>query len=582
MTSITGWSRLEPRPSTNDIRDSLAAEIRDPLWMLTRQWQLGEFQGEDAASPASVALKTRTAIDGTWGPRNERPSRPLLCADGDGPVLPAAPLERVVMEEFADGEDVSLAAELGQLFEALLVERLGADAAGEVLPWVRRKYPLGSPSQGRELDESSRRFIEFCVGRGTDGVQLARAGMAGTFGARLHPLSAALDEVMGLFLDEVLSLHGNLAGGNPDAWVPECLRYDASLALGEDASASETRLRLHPGGQGELDWYDFDVVEGGDRVPDPEPTTRTMLPAHVRFRGMPNARWWDFESSRSDFGDVRVDRRDLGRLAVMDFMIVHGNDWFMVPMDMHVGTVCEVASLTVHDVFGGVTRIPPVHEVVPEWSMFSTSRIDPDRPERPVAPFFHLPASASMSLQTGPVLEEVRFLRDEMANMAWALEHTAQNAIGEPVPFRERTDEITRRTVVPVPAAREEGAPAYTYRLQTEVPRYWYPLVPWPFGDPARGQIELRLGTMEGSDGALQAPDGRLLRDLVPTSGGMSSGALRLKEEEVPRVGVAVRRRVQVSRWLDGSVHVWTSRIRETGTGEGSSGLRYDLLDARR
>jgi len=35
----------------------IKASIYDPLWMLTRQWQLGEFEGEDSGSPVYVDLK---------------------------------------------------------------------------------------------------------------------------------------------------------------------------------------------------------------------------------------------------------------------------------------------------------------------------------------------------------------------------------------------------------------------------------------------------------------------------------------------------------------------------------------------
>ena len=33
--------------------------MHDPLWMLTRQWQLGEFEGEDSGSPIYVKLDYR-------------------------------------------------------------------------------------------------------------------------------------------------------------------------------------------------------------------------------------------------------------------------------------------------------------------------------------------------------------------------------------------------------------------------------------------------------------------------------------------------------------------------------------------
>ena len=44
--AIVTWNRLEGRPRKNDFSQSIRAEIRDPLWMLARQWQLGEFQHE--------------------------------------------------------------------------------------------------------------------------------------------------------------------------------------------------------------------------------------------------------------------------------------------------------------------------------------------------------------------------------------------------------------------------------------------------------------------------------------------------------------------------------------------------------
>src|SRR5260370_42630305 len=47
---VVAFNRLEARPRTLDFTRSLRAGVRDPLWMLTRQWQFGEFQGEDAAS----------------------------------------------------------------------------------------------------------------------------------------------------------------------------------------------------------------------------------------------------------------------------------------------------------------------------------------------------------------------------------------------------------------------------------------------------------------------------------------------------------------------------------------------------
>src|SRR5262245_43084265 len=56
--TIVGWNRLEGRPRTEKFDRALRAEVRDALWFLTRQWQFGEFKGEDAGSPVEV----RTAV----------------------------------------------------------------------------------------------------------------------------------------------------------------------------------------------------------------------------------------------------------------------------------------------------------------------------------------------------------------------------------------------------------------------------------------------------------------------------------------------------------------------------------------
>ena len=57
--TIKGWNRLEGRPRVPEFSRSLRAEVRDPLWFLTRQWQFGELDGEDAGSPVEARLLTR-------------------------------------------------------------------------------------------------------------------------------------------------------------------------------------------------------------------------------------------------------------------------------------------------------------------------------------------------------------------------------------------------------------------------------------------------------------------------------------------------------------------------------------------
>ena len=84
----------------------------------------------------------------------------------------------------------------------------------------------------------------------------------------------------------------------------------------------------------------------------------------------------------------------------------------------------------------------------------------------------------------------------------------------------------------------------------------------------------------------LQLQRGQVLRvDGTPAHGPslgriLESGqALSLYEEEVPREGIHVTRSYQFTRWTDGSSHLWIGRRKGAGSGEGSSGLRFDSLE---
>ena len=51
-----------------------------------------------------------------------------------------------------------------------------------------------------------------------------------------------------------------------------------------------------------------------------------------------------------------------------------------------------------------------------------------------------------------------------------------------------------------------------------------------------------------------------------------------LHEEEVPRAGVRATLSFQRTRWRDGRVWLWLGVRKQTGRGEGSSGLAFDRI----
>ena len=59
MTQDLHW--LEPVTPIDDLDEGLRACVADPLWLLARQWRLGEHQGQDASSPLAVFAKVTHA-----------------------------------------------------------------------------------------------------------------------------------------------------------------------------------------------------------------------------------------------------------------------------------------------------------------------------------------------------------------------------------------------------------------------------------------------------------------------------------------------------------------------------------------
>lgn len=569
MPSITYWNRLEPRARSTDLANALAARVRDPAWLLTRQWQLGEFQGEDAASPAYVRVRARLTRMTAWGAPGAAPSK----LDADAPI--ESPL---TAEPFAR-DDLSLAVELGATLDRLLGELDG----GDLRPLFLEAFPIAAQDPGD--DPRAARLRALWRGRAVDGVAVVVAAVpdaatavpASVPGARRQ----VAEQAVARLVDWVRELYGTLGADDPVGWRPDRLDYGlrayASSAAGDGFHAHQVALAADPDRDGDLEWFAFDHL--GEPLPEgvPQPSAveirRAVIPGPVKFRGMPAERFWDFEDGRVDFGGLRPDRRDLAAMILMDFMLVHSHDWLLVPFEQPTGTLCRTA-LTVVDVFGDHTPVlradSPAAAAAARWTMFSTTR-QPDG----LADFFLLPDSAAAAVQDGPALEEVRFLRDEAANLVWAVEHATASHLGRPWPGHERAGAAPEE-----PPATSELGPL-RYRIQTHVPAHWIPFQPVALPPLAAGQVALERAALLAVDGvpgappALPSPAGKILapRSLAPGE------PYRVREEELPREGRRVSRVVRWSRGADGRGHLWIARRRGVGTGEGWSGLRFDLAE---
>lgn len=581
MSSITCWNRLEPRSKSYSIEEGLAAKIRDPLWMLARQWQFGEFHGEDAGSPAHVEISaTTTEMLG--------PLRNGMISDENGMNIP---IEMQIEDETFTADD-SIKVELGQTFEALLTQRLAAanilkTRITKVINLFRNAYPLEDRKEEelqKMADQEDAKFLRVCLKRCINGIKLYEEAVSKLPSLPPKPVLEPLyqDPVKAALEDLVLwvrEIFRGLGFKDPSDWQPERLEYSSNVAAA-DAAGSPIVLSAKPNGSGDLDWYCFELKGKNQNGAVPPPAISTLeakiVPAHVKFRGMPNPRWWDFERGTTDFGDIRPDKLDIARLVVMEFMLVHGIDWFVLPLEQKVGTLCKVNSLKVRDVFGGMTQIERADAAMSAgkggWTIFSTAWQD----EAKVADFFLLSPSVAIAKQLGPVIEDVRFLRDEAANMAWGVEHSTEDGLGQPWSGHERSLAARALRLAGKGSSEEFTAPL-RYLIQTTVPENWIPLIPVST-DAAKGKfmlqksqlIEDAIGDNDGDP--LIRSIGRVLHPNLPTG----EDLYRIFEEEVPRSGARVYRELCRSRWTDGSTHIWINRRKAAGTGEGSSGLAFD------
>jgi hypothetical protein len=325
-----------------------------------------------------------------------------------------------------------------------------------------------------------------------------------------------------------------------------------------------------------LDWYSFDAVSGGTLGAEPtdpttvgkEPITRSVIPTSVTFPGMPASRYWEFEDANIDFGGIIAGEQQLAHLLLIEFGLVSGDDWFVIPVVLPVGTLCSTDKLVVSDTFGGTPTVIKSARTVEEgdpnrhpgplpWDLFHLSSNKTPGIATPGSDALFLPPTLGKSLQ-GKAIEEVLFMRDEMANMVWAVERTIESPLSRPLSqseayFRSRAEKSP-------PSGGPEAALTRLYRLASKVPPHWIPMLPVPMKTDRADQLGLKAGS---------PAKGRVMREL---------GATPLYGEEVPREGVRVMRAYQYARWTGGETYLWVGRRNEVGRGEGSSGLVFDQL----
>jgi hypothetical protein len=585
--SITSWTRLETNCRDADMQRSVSARIYDPLWLLTRQWQTGEFQGEDAGSPVMARTRGQTTMLsrahlGALPPNTRTQAAPF---DSERQPLEVLVERRPLRPHFVtQSRQLRFTVDAGLHFLRMLEQQPLSRSYRDAFVAV---YPLALPPADElaRADSETRRFMLTMAGRAADARLLATAfrtsgGAAPTLDPALHVEAgdrAEIQQAAARWLAWYEDVFSEPAADADDAWIPERLEYAVSVAGRLSAEPTDEKtLTAAEMYDGHLDWSDFDLnleVNLGTQDDEAfETVVQTSIPAPVSFRGTPAARFWEFEDGRVEYGLLPVGPADLAQLLMIEYTSSYGNDWFVVPLELAVGSLTSINSLVVTDTFGVRSLLRPLGDraLAPaNWSMFQHSYLRTAGSElRGVASnLFFLAPSLGRSLQSSPV-DDVLFMRDEMANVAWAIERSIGSPLGQPLSRSDVALEEVPSVAAPAPA---EGLPRYL--LSSRVPANWIPLLPVQLPGPD-GKVMSRL-----KRGAVLLPDGSQQRQRALSNVLQGADPLLVHDEEVPREGVRVTSHYQMTRWTDGATFVWMAHRKQVGRGEGSSGLRFDTCE---
>lgn len=292
------YHRLHPARPARNLEQGFRADVADPLWMLGKQWLVGEHQGEDAASPTRAHFQVETQ------PIEHDQFDPSL-------IPPEAVIEREHDNWWTPGRRV----------------RIGQTIAGSSAQLPSLDSPEGQELALRNLPAP----YQYLNGRGYDGRALFE---------QREPLSLSL-----------ATFFQGIPTDPTDAWNSETLHYEERFTLGN----RELVVPRHRGGH--VDWYSADAT--GSAGPQGHQEQRNTLIGQLDYPGAPHPRWWQIEDAHTDPGGFAPDRAHMATMLLVDMLVRHSSDWFFFPIDGMSSQSVELSDVVIHDCFGDTWEIAP-------------------------------------------------------------------------------------------------------------------------------------------------------------------------------------------------------------------------------
>jgi hypothetical protein len=513
--------RLEPMPPHGDLQRGFANVVADPVWMLSRQWQLGEHAGEDAGTPVGVSFQVA-----------HTPIEPL--AGLDPTVVPAeAILEGSPSDWWTPGRRVRVGRAIGA--------SLSPDQRAKSLFDTPLPHPYGSAFVGQ-----------------VDGMTAWSLGFLGND----HPALAGFDAT------------------REDFWRTGTLDHQAAFTV-QDTSLTVT---AHGGGDvdwysvdasneptpgaGRLQWTN-EVVPARLQYPGaPLPRIWQIEDHDVDLGGYPPDR---SHLATALLIELVSDHANDWFMAPVPPPPVTRE----VAGDPSVGVVVTLGETSVRSSFDqwDQLQVPPNQDLgdpapgpdepVGPWSLFRTTGMS--RSCLVIWPTAATPL-------TGQVLDDIVLGIDEDADALWAVELRADGA-------EQASDALASEALAD---GTRTGSRSFTWIPVSTLPEYWHPYR-LEERDGRTVFVQGLVADLLGDEsGVRRGPRSELIGGVSDEE--VADGVSRdghghiLELHAVPYQGVRLERRYKLGRGSDGRPVLWRQRARLPLLGPPVSNLRFDVL----
>lgn len=156
-------------------------------------------------------------------------------------------------------------------------------------------------------------------------------------------------------------------------------------------------------------------------------------------------------------------------------------------------------------------------------------------------------------------------IRDDAADLGWAVEHTVTGADGRPL---DRYAAAAQQAPEAPAAPPADDGSTVRYSLQSDVPVFCFPMVADASGQPVLDLLVMRRLGQDGQPHDV-LPAGELLAAVRN---------VQLFDQELTTTGTTARRRWHFARGFAGEPLLWCGRERATGGRYGSIPLEFDQI----